>query len=173
MGRKRSVEFDESPPDFDPENPYKDPVAMLEMREHLGLIIFRNVSILFNNTWILLVGLAGVKMVVILINMVLRLRLRRSDFVEVLLHVGNSIKGRTDIARADFLVRCWLLICLIYMTCECHLNKGCDYARMKKSPTWLHLHDNLVTHHDPFSGHFLKSTRPWKKLSGPLQIELK
>lgn len=37
MGRKNSrVEFDESPPDdFDPSNPYKDPVAMLEMREHL------------------------------------------------------------------------------------------------------------------------------------------
>ncbi|TYJ98989.1 NADH dehydrogenase (ubiquinone) 1 beta subcomplex subunit 10-B [Cucumis melo var. makuwa] len=28
--------FDESPPDdFDPENPYKDPVAMLEMREYI------------------------------------------------------------------------------------------------------------------------------------------
>ncbi|XP_021759326.1 NADH dehydrogenase [ubiquinone] 1 beta subcomplex subunit 10-B-like [Chenopodium quinoa] len=37
MGRKSfKVEFDESPPDdFDPANPYKDPVAMLEMREHL------------------------------------------------------------------------------------------------------------------------------------------
>jgi NADH dehydrogenase (ubiquinone) 1 beta subcomplex subunit 10 len=36
MGRKKGLEFDESPPDdFDPSNPYKDPVAMLEMREHL------------------------------------------------------------------------------------------------------------------------------------------
>ncbi|KAG6584361.1 NADH dehydrogenase [ubiquinone] 1 beta subcomplex subunit 10-B, partial [Cucurbita argyrosperma subsp. sororia] len=36
MGRKKTVEFDESPPDdFDPEHPYKDPVAMLEMREHI------------------------------------------------------------------------------------------------------------------------------------------
>ncbi|PON43363.1 NADH dehydrogenase [ubiquinone] 1 beta subcomplex subunit 10-A [Parasponia andersonii] len=36
MGRKKGVVFDESPPDdFDPENPYKDPVAMLEMREHI------------------------------------------------------------------------------------------------------------------------------------------
>ncbi|RYR07640.1 hypothetical protein Ahy_B05g075036 isoform A [Arachis hypogaea] len=37
MGRKKGyVEFDESPPDdFDPENPYKDPVAFLEMREHI------------------------------------------------------------------------------------------------------------------------------------------
>ncbi|KAK9926282.1 hypothetical protein M0R45_023523 [Rubus argutus] len=37
MGRKKGVaDFDESPPDdFDPANPYKDPVAMLEMREHI------------------------------------------------------------------------------------------------------------------------------------------
>nr|POE93703.1 nadh dehydrogenase [ubiquinone] 1 beta subcomplex subunit 10-b [Quercus suber] len=36
MGRKKGLEFDESPPDdFDPSNPYKDPVAMLEMREYL------------------------------------------------------------------------------------------------------------------------------------------
>lgn len=36
MGRKKGVVFDEgAPDDFDPENPYKDPVAMLEMREHL------------------------------------------------------------------------------------------------------------------------------------------
>ncbi|KAL8171604.1 hypothetical protein V2J09_023408 [Rumex salicifolius] len=36
MVRKKVVEFDELPPDdFDPANPYKDPVAMLEMREHL------------------------------------------------------------------------------------------------------------------------------------------
>ncbi|CAM8926998.1 unnamed protein product [Rhodiola kirilowii] len=37
MGRKKGVaEFDETPPDdFDPSNPYKDPVAMLEMREHI------------------------------------------------------------------------------------------------------------------------------------------
>ncbi|KAL5161216.1 NADH dehydrogenase [ubiquinone] 1 beta subcomplex subunit 10-B [Glycine soja] len=37
MGRKKGyVEFEESPPDdFDPANPYKDPVAMLEMREHI------------------------------------------------------------------------------------------------------------------------------------------
>ncbi|CAL1406503.1 unnamed protein product [Linum trigynum] len=37
MGRKKGVaEFEESPPDdFDPSNPYKDPVAMLEMREHI------------------------------------------------------------------------------------------------------------------------------------------
>ncbi|OWM89971.1 hypothetical protein CDL15_Pgr012608 [Punica granatum] len=37
MGRRKgTVEFDESPPDdFDAANPYKDPVAMLEMREHL------------------------------------------------------------------------------------------------------------------------------------------
>jgi NADH dehydrogenase (ubiquinone) 1 beta subcomplex subunit 10 len=37
MGRKKGyVEFDDSPPDdFDPANPYKDPVAMLEMREHI------------------------------------------------------------------------------------------------------------------------------------------
>ncbi|KAL2462858.1 NADH dehydrogenase [ubiquinone] 1 beta subcomplex subunit 10-B [Forsythia ovata] len=37
MGRKKGVLFsDEGPPDdFDPDNPYKDPVAMLEMREHL------------------------------------------------------------------------------------------------------------------------------------------
>ncbi|XP_003620491.2 NADH dehydrogenase [ubiquinone] 1 beta subcomplex subunit 10-B isoform X1 [Medicago truncatula] len=37
MGRKKGyVEFDDNPPDdFDPANPYKDPVAMLEMREHI------------------------------------------------------------------------------------------------------------------------------------------
>ncbi|CAN1856503.1 NADH dehydrogenase [ubiquinone] 1 beta subcomplex subunit 10-B [Linum perenne] len=37
MGRKKGVaEFEESPPDdFDPADPYKDPVAMLEMREHI------------------------------------------------------------------------------------------------------------------------------------------
>ncbi|KAK6261334.1 hypothetical protein QUC31_007150 [Theobroma cacao] len=37
MGRKKGVpEFDETAPDdFDPANPYKDPVAMLEMREHI------------------------------------------------------------------------------------------------------------------------------------------
>lgn len=37
MGRKTGVaEFEESPPDdFDPSNPYKDPVAMFEMREHI------------------------------------------------------------------------------------------------------------------------------------------
>ncbi|KAF9592597.1 hypothetical protein IFM89_016207 [Coptis chinensis] len=36
MVRKKEVEFDEGPPDdFDPKNPYKDPVAMLEMREYL------------------------------------------------------------------------------------------------------------------------------------------
>ncbi|KAM7267125.1 hypothetical protein ACFE04_009291 [Oxalis oulophora] len=37
MGRKKGVaEFEETAPDgFDPSAPYKDPVAMLEMREHL------------------------------------------------------------------------------------------------------------------------------------------
>uniref|UniRef100_M0Z0W7 NADH dehydrogenase [ubiquinone] 1 beta subcomplex subunit 10-B n=1 Tax=Hordeum vulgare subsp. vulgare TaxID=112509 RepID=M0Z0W7_HORVV len=36
MVRKAKVEFDERPPDdFDPKNPYGDPVAMLEYREHL------------------------------------------------------------------------------------------------------------------------------------------
>lgn len=36
MVRKAKVEFDEQPPDnFDPKNPYADPVAMLEYREHL------------------------------------------------------------------------------------------------------------------------------------------
>ncbi|XP_039828983.1 NADH dehydrogenase [ubiquinone] 1 beta subcomplex subunit 10-B-like [Panicum virgatum] len=36
MVRKAKVEFDEQPPDnFDPKNPYGDPVAMLEYREHL------------------------------------------------------------------------------------------------------------------------------------------
>lgn len=37
MGRKKGVaEFEETAPDdFDPAHPYKDPVAMLEMREHL------------------------------------------------------------------------------------------------------------------------------------------
>ncbi|CAL4915752.1 unnamed protein product [Urochloa decumbens] len=36
MVRKAKVEFDELPPDnFDPKNPYGDPVAMLEYREHL------------------------------------------------------------------------------------------------------------------------------------------
>ncbi|WCJ21962.1 Complex I subunit NDUFS6 [Euphorbia peplus] len=37
MGRKKGVaEFEElAPDDFDASNPYKDPVAMLEMREHL------------------------------------------------------------------------------------------------------------------------------------------
>ncbi|KAK1564746.1 hypothetical protein Q3G72_010573 [Acer saccharum] len=37
MGRRKgTVEFDETAPDdFDPANPYKDPVAMLEMREHI------------------------------------------------------------------------------------------------------------------------------------------
>ncbi|KAJ7547078.1 hypothetical protein O6H91_08G068000 [Diphasiastrum complanatum] len=36
MGFKGSPKFEETPPDdFDPEHPYKDPVAMLEMREHL------------------------------------------------------------------------------------------------------------------------------------------
>ncbi|KAK8655951.1 hypothetical protein V6N13_108513 [Hibiscus sabdariffa] len=37
MVRKKGVaEFEETAPDdFDPANPYKDPVAMLEMREHI------------------------------------------------------------------------------------------------------------------------------------------
>ncbi|KAA8542703.1 hypothetical protein F0562_023798 [Nyssa sinensis] len=36
MGRKKGVEFDEgASDDFDPENPYKDPVAMLEIRGHM------------------------------------------------------------------------------------------------------------------------------------------
>ncbi|XXG83770.1 hypothetical protein AAC387_Pa10g1452 [Persea americana] len=35
MVRKAGVEFDEGPPDFDPNNPYADPVAMLEYREYL------------------------------------------------------------------------------------------------------------------------------------------
>lgn len=36
MGRKKGVQFDEgAPDDFDPNNPYKDPVAFFEMREHL------------------------------------------------------------------------------------------------------------------------------------------
>ena len=37
MGRRNGrVEFEETAPDdFDPSNPYKDPVAMLEMREHI------------------------------------------------------------------------------------------------------------------------------------------
>ncbi|RWR93883.1 NADH dehydrogenase ubiquinone 1 beta subcomplex subunit 10-A-like protein [Cinnamomum micranthum f. kanehirae] len=35
MVRKAGVEFDEGPPDFDPNNPYADPVAMLEHREYL------------------------------------------------------------------------------------------------------------------------------------------
>ncbi|ESQ48061.1 hypothetical protein EUTSA_v10022379mg [Eutrema salsugineum] len=37
MGRKKGLpEFEETAPDgFDPENPYKDPVAMVEMREHI------------------------------------------------------------------------------------------------------------------------------------------
>ncbi|KAF5796733.1 putative NADH dehydrogenase [ubiquinone] 1 beta subcomplex subunit 10 [Helianthus annuus] len=35
MGRKSEVVFDEKPSDFDPANPYKDPVAMLEMRKHI------------------------------------------------------------------------------------------------------------------------------------------
>ncbi|KAL6514665.1 hypothetical protein OROGR_020244 [Orobanche gracilis] len=37
MGRKKGVHLvhDGPPDDFDLENPYKDPVAMLEMREHL------------------------------------------------------------------------------------------------------------------------------------------
>ncbi|XP_058104000.1 NADH dehydrogenase [ubiquinone] 1 beta subcomplex subunit 10-B-like [Magnolia sinica] len=35
MVRTGGVEFDESPPDFDPSNPYGDPVAMLEYREYL------------------------------------------------------------------------------------------------------------------------------------------
>ena len=35
MVRKKTVEFDESPPDIDLSNPYGDPVAMLEYREHL------------------------------------------------------------------------------------------------------------------------------------------
>lgn len=37
MGRKKGATLihDGPPDDFDPENPYKDPVAMLEMREYL------------------------------------------------------------------------------------------------------------------------------------------
>ncbi|CAF1704972.1 unnamed protein product [Brassica oleracea] len=37
MGRKKGLpEFEETAPDgFDPANPYKDPVAMVEMREHI------------------------------------------------------------------------------------------------------------------------------------------
>ncbi|XP_076941331.1 NADH dehydrogenase [ubiquinone] 1 beta subcomplex subunit 10-B-like isoform X1 [Bidens hawaiensis] len=35
MGRKREVVFDEEAPDFDPAKPYKEPVAMMEMREHI------------------------------------------------------------------------------------------------------------------------------------------
>ncbi|KAG6620641.1 hypothetical protein I3842_Q056400, partial [Carya illinoinensis] len=34
--RKKGVDFDELPPDnFNPSNLYNDPVAMLEMREHI------------------------------------------------------------------------------------------------------------------------------------------
>ncbi|KAI8020478.1 NADH dehydrogenase [ubiquinone] 1 beta subcomplex subunit 10-B [Camellia lanceoleosa] len=51
MGRKKGVVLDEgAPDDFDPENPYKDPVAMLEMREHLVSIISRSVATLFSST---------------------------------------------------------------------------------------------------------------------------
>ncbi|KAG9448943.1 hypothetical protein H6P81_008908 [Aristolochia fimbriata] len=36
MVRKAEVQFDDGPPDdFDPNNPYADPVAMLEYREYL------------------------------------------------------------------------------------------------------------------------------------------
>lgn len=37
MGRKKGtvLQHDGPPDDFDPEHPYKDPVAMLEMREYL------------------------------------------------------------------------------------------------------------------------------------------
>ncbi|MCL7027558.1 hypothetical protein MKW94_000836 [Papaver nudicaule] len=36
MVRKANVVFDESPPDdFDPSYPYKEPIAMLEIREYI------------------------------------------------------------------------------------------------------------------------------------------
>ncbi|KAK0588336.1 hypothetical protein LWI29_038328 [Acer saccharum] len=52
MGRRKgTVEFDETAPDdFDPANPYKDPVAMLEMREHIESTISRNAVTLSNST---------------------------------------------------------------------------------------------------------------------------
>ncbi|CAI9299860.1 unnamed protein product [Lactuca saligna] len=83
MGRKKEVVFDEQPPDFDPANPYKDPVAMLEMREHLGSITSRSVVTLSSNTLIQLVVLDGVKMVVIQISTVLRFRAWSDFFLKV------------------------------------------------------------------------------------------
>ncbi|KAI9173864.1 hypothetical protein LWI28_007808 [Acer negundo] len=52
MGRRKgTVEFDETAPDdFDPSNPYKDPVAMLEMREHIASTISRNAVTSSNST---------------------------------------------------------------------------------------------------------------------------
>ncbi|KAF3969528.1 hypothetical protein CMV_006682 [Castanea mollissima] len=64
MGRKKGLEFDESPPDdFDPSNPYKDPVAMLEMREHLASTTSRSVDTSSNNISTPLVASAGARTV--------------------------------------------------------------------------------------------------------------
>ncbi|KAM0982623.1 hypothetical protein ACFX2I_015490 [Malus domestica] len=56
MGRKkRVVDFDKLPPDyFDPANSYKDPVAMLEIREHLvreKLIDIEKAKIIREKLW--------------------------------------------------------------------------------------------------------------------------
>ncbi|KAI3827123.1 hypothetical protein L1987_01187 [Smallanthus sonchifolius] len=73
MGRKKEVVFDEQPPDFDPADPYKDPVAMIEMREHMVREKWIDIET-SNSTWIPLVVLGGVKTAAILINTLQRFR---------------------------------------------------------------------------------------------------
>ncbi|KAI3885127.1 hypothetical protein MKW98_002519 [Papaver atlanticum] len=101
MVRRANVVFDESPPDdFDPSDPYKDPVAMLEMREHIELIIFRNVSILFNNILNLLEVSVGVKMLVPLVSMLPKSNLQNDMIFRVIRRlVKHQYKFLTKIGR--------------------------------------------------------------------------
>ncbi|GMH03948.1 hypothetical protein Nepgr_005787 [Nepenthes gracilis] len=81
MARKKRVAFDESPPDdFDPANPYKDPVAMFEMREHLGSITTRSAATSSSSTSTPLAASAGARMLALSSSMAPRLnRWSRND----------------------------------------------------------------------------------------------
>ncbi|CAH1435026.1 unnamed protein product [Lactuca virosa] len=116
MGRKKEVVFDEQPPDFDPANPYKDPVAMLEMREHLVSITSRSVVTLSSNTLIQLVVLDGVKMVVIQISTVLRFRAWSDLFFKVIgLYCGNACRNWREDTELPSPV--WLKKKFLFVSC--------------------------------------------------------
>ncbi|KAG6572937.1 NADH dehydrogenase [ubiquinone] 1 beta subcomplex subunit 10-B, partial [Cucurbita argyrosperma subsp. sororia] len=106
MGRKKTVEFDESPPDdFDAEHPYKDPVAMLEMREHIESTIFRNAATLFSNTLIPLAASVGARMDATHLFMVLKWR--RSKLSKFLGGITRLNKRTMNISPLFYFVYCY------------------------------------------------------------------